>query len=196
MNRALRQAGIAFLIAASIALAAVGDVVERTIEDRLAAFAQQLRMGLTLSTLAAYSPTIEDLRVHAQQLVNLLEGARGPHFTRPAQSIEGAAGLIAEASAFGVRFEETLPDPEPRVRVLLATKNIRFYLTEALSEALAGLEERRFDRASMALLRAYAYLLAAYERPGDGASVPGTWTILRAHGLAERLAVEAESETP
>jgi len=35
------------------------------------------------------------------------------------------------------------------------------------------------------MLRAYAFLAAAYERPAEAPYVPGLWTILRFFGLTE-----------
>ena len=192
MKRANR-AVICLLMSAIVAVGVVGQTEERTVEDRLVTFAQQLRMGMTLASVAAYSPTLDDLRLHAQQLVNLLEGSSGKHFVRPVPPMDNVPGLLVEMTSLGARFEATAPDPESRARVRDATRNVRTFLTFALETALTALDDRRIDRASSDMLRAYAFLLAAYERPCDAPAVPALWTVLRAFGLTVRVGGESDS---
>lgn len=165
---------------------------ERSLEDRLIAFTHQLRMGLTLSTVAAHSPTIVDLRLHAQQLINLLEGVDGDHFVRLAAASELPTGLIVELAAMRTRIDAASPATEVRPLVLTAIKNVRTYLDLALSATLDGIAQRRLDLASADMLRVYAFLLAAYEKPCDAAYVPALWTILRAYDLAGRVGANEE----
>ncbi len=181
MNRAIRATGVCLLVLA-VGTGAVAQE-ERTIEERLVAFSEQLRLGLTLATVAAYSPTLGDLRLHAQQLVNLLEGSQGKHFVRPVPAGQEITGLLVEATALAVRFEAPSIDPEIRGPIGDAAKNVRTYLAFALETALSALGARRIDRASMDMLRTYAFLLAAYEKPCDVTYVPALSTILRAFDL-------------
>ena len=186
MNRAIRATGVCLLVLAT----GIGAFAqkERTIEERLVAFSEQLRLGLTLATVAAYSPTLGDLRLHAQQLVNLLEGPQGKHFVRPVPAGQETTGLLVEATALVVRFEAPSVDPEVRGPIGDAAKNVRTYLAFALETALSALDERRIDRASTDMLRTYAFLLAAYEKPCDVTYVPALATILRAFELVKRAA--------
>jgi hypothetical protein len=186
MNRAIRATGVCLLVLA----AGVGAFAqeERTIEERLVVFSEQLRLGLTLATVAAYSPTLGDLRLHAQQLVNLLEGPQGKHFVRPVPAVQETPGLLVEATALVVRFEAPSVDPEVRGPIGDAAKNVRTYLAFALETALSALDERRIDRASTDMLRTYAFLFAAYEKPCDVTYVPALATILRAFELVKRAA--------
>ena len=186
MNRAIRATAVCLLVLAAGIGAFAQD--ERTIEERLVAFSEQLRLGLTLATVAAYSPTLGDLRLHAQQLVNLLEGPQGKHFVRPIPAGQETTGLLVEATALAVRFEAPSIDPEMRRPIGDAARNVRTYLAFALEAALAALNERRIDRASTDMLRTYAFLLAAYEKPCDITYVPALATILRAFDLVERAA--------
>jgi len=176
--------GACLLAFAMVGIGAVAQE-ERTIEERLLAFAEQLRLGLTLATVAAYSPTIGDLRLHAQQLVNLIEGPQGQHFVGPVPSGREAPGLLVEANALAVRFESLSPDPKMRRPIGDAAKNVRTYLAFALETALSALRERRIDRASADMLRAYAFLLAAYEKPCGFTYVPALASILRAFDLVD-----------
>ena len=194
MKAANRTVTACLLSVALFAAGGTGWAQDRTVEDRLIALARQLRLGLTLSTVAAYSPTLGDLRLHAQQLVNLLEGAQGKHFVRPPQSTDEGPGALPELTALGPRFEAAPIDPDARGRVVAAVGNVRTFLVSALDAALSALAERRIDRASTHMLRAYAFLLAAYERPCDVPYVPAMWTILRAFGLTERIGQEDDRE--
>jgi len=188
MNRTIWATGLCLLVLGVVVSGAIAQSDETAIEERLIAFTQQLRMGLTLATVAAYSPTLGDLRLHAQQLVNLLEGARGKHFVRPVPSAQEVTGLLVDVASLAVRFEASSIDSGTRGVIQDALRNVRTYLAFALEAALAALEERRIDRASSEMLRAYAYLLAAYEKPCDATYVPAMWTILRALNLTERVA--------
>ena len=188
MRRTIRATGLCLLVLGVVVSGAIAQPEETAIEERLIEFTQQLRMGLTLATVAAYSPTLGDLRLHAQQLVNLLEGSHGKHFVRPVPTGQEITGLLVDVTALAMRFEAPSIDPETRVAITDAMKNVRTYLVFALDTALTSLEERRIDRASSDMLRAYAYLLAAYEKPCDAAYVPALWTVLRAFDLTERVA--------
>jgi hypothetical protein len=167
----------------------VGAAQEKTLDDRLIVFTQELRMGLTLATVASFSPTMSDLRLHAQQLVNLLEGVDGRNFVRPAVSTELPDGLLIESAALRAGFESSPPNADADALVVRSAANVVTYLDLALSATLEGLSRRRWDDANADMLRAFAFLAAAYEKPCGAAYVPGWWTILRIYGLAARLEV-------
>ena len=190
MNRTIRATTAGLLVLGVIAGGIAAQPAERAIEERLIAFTQQLRMGLTLATVAAYSPTIGDLRLHTQQLVNLLEGSQGRHYVRPVRAEGEISGLLVDVAALAVRLEAPSIELRSRGVIADAVENVRTYLLFALDSSLAALEERRIDRASTEMLRTYAFLLAAYEKPCDPAYVPALWTILRELGLAEPVTGE------
>jgi len=192
MNRAIRAVVLLGILLIS-GIGATAQQEEQTIEDRLVVFTHQLRMGLTLATVSAHSPTIVDLHLHAQQLVNLLEGPDGKHFVRLAATDEALFGLLGEMTALRTRLEQAQLAEDIRARVVASAKNVRTYLDFALSAALAGLAQRRMDVATSDMLRAYAFLLAAYEQPCDAAYIPALWTILRVYNLAVRVETEEGS---
>jgi len=171
------------LVLASAAGQAQAD--SEAAEVRLIGFAGRLRLSLSLASFAVYAPSLNDLRLHAQQLVNLLEGVGGPHYVRLPDADEPSRGLRPDVASLVGWFRDGSLRPEARVRIAAAARNVSFYLGMALEAVLAGLRERRLDRASEDLLRAYAYLSAAYEQPNEIATVPGLRTILRLVGLAE-----------
>lgn len=179
--------GVLATILMACSILGVGLQEVRTVEDRLIAFTHQIRLGLTLATIAAHSPTLSDVRLHAQQLVNLLEGAEGRHFAEVLSSPDVATGLVLELAAMKSRLENaSLPDTSRRL-VLTSARNVSTFLDLALSAALESLDARQIDIATADMLRAYAFLLAAYEMPCDTTYVPALWTILGAYDLTESI---------
>lgn len=153
------------------------------LEDRVGGFAQQLRLAISVASFAVYSPTFRDLRLHAQQLINLLEGAEGRHFVRSENAASPPVGLVVEVATWSRRYADATMEPATRAMLTAATRNVRIYLDLALDAALSVLEQRHLDLATMDMLRVYAYLAAAYERPEESGAVLGLQTILRAFGV-------------
>jgi len=148
-------------------------------EARLEAYAERVRLAMTLATVGAFSPLLENVHLHAQQLVNLLEGSRGRHFVRTLSAINDDPGLVNELDSLTAalrRMAEVSPLREP---IIVAAGNIRAYLHMALDAALSALTQRRQDRAVADMMRAFAYLSAALGRETDPAYVPGLLTIRR-----------------
>jgi hypothetical protein len=158
---------------------------ETGVEDRLMSLANRLRLSLSIASFAVYAPTIGDLHLHAQQLVNLLEGTQGRHYVRPIEPDDDPRGLVSDVTELARTFVDQPLDPTIRIRIGAATKNVDIYLGLALDAALSSLQQRRLDQASEEMLRVYAYLAAAYERPCEIPRVPGLWTVLRVFGLVE-----------
>ena len=151
--------------------------------ERVSGFAQQLRLAISVASFAVYSPTFRDLRLHAQQLINLLEGVQGRHFVRSDGSPSVPVGLVVEVSAWSRRYADTELETSVRAMLTTATRNVRIYLDLALDAALSVLDQRHLDLAITDMLRVYAYLAAAYEQPDESAAVPALQTILRAFGV-------------
>ena len=173
------------VIACSAAAADQGDGTP-SLEAQLISFASELRLGLSLAAFAAYSPTILDLRLHAQQLINLIEGADGPHYVRPTESSDEPVGLLVEVTGWLRQIPDRPLPPDKKERLLVAAKNVLIFLDLARDAALSLLDERRMDRAKEGMFEVYACLAAAYEPPCGTAYVPGLWTILDAFGLTDR----------
>jgi hypothetical protein len=178
---------VALVIATFVGHAQFGPEDETSAETRWLTFAERLRFCLSIASFAVYAPTVADLRLQAQQLVNLLEGTDGRHYFRATEPDEAFSGLLSEVAQLTKGLPNHLVEREVRLRVGAATKNVAVYLELALDAALSSLRERRLDQASKEMLRVYAYLAAAYERPCEIPLVPGLWTVLRALGLAERI---------
>ena len=190
----IRRAGLVLLCLTLLAPAAVYGQPERDtqetqatqeINDRLIAFSGRLRLSLSIASFAIYAPSLADLHLHAQQIVNALEGSQGDHFVNQQEQNEAFRGLRDDVTDLIAGFGDNAIDDESKVRMVAATRNITLYLEMALRSALSALNQRRLDAASEEMLRVYAYLAAAYERPSETARVPGLWTILRQFGLVD-----------
>jgi len=173
------------LLVLAVALFSLSQAVsaDEGIEDRLLVVSGRLRLALSLSSFAVYAPSIADLHLHAQQIVNLLEGSEGVHYVRPQGADEIVRGLRSDLSTLVDSFEKASFEQETRTRIATATRNMTSYLEMALDATLTSLKRRRLDDASEEMRRVYAFLAAAYERPAGHSTVPGLWTILRVYGL-------------
>ena len=149
-----------------------------SIEWRLHVMANRLRMAMALATLAVLSPTLADHHLHAQQVVNLLEGTSGKHFVRRVSPEEEIPGLLIEVRALSpVLVKEQIKRvPEP---ALFAAKNTLSFLNLALEESLKSLRRRRLETAAEDMLRAYAYLSAALGRESDPIYLGGVLALIR-----------------
>lgn len=175
-------------LAASMAAPALAQTVDGNdsgLEDRLVSFASRLRFCVSIASISVYAPTLADQRLHAQQIVNLLEGSEGRHYIRPAAADDAFPGLMSEVAELNRRLSNDTIEADARIRAAAATKNVATYLEFARDAALLSLDRRHLGDATEELLRVYAYLAAAYERPGEATYVPGLWTVLRLFGLAE-----------
>ena len=172
-------------VATMAGLSQAAGADEPGIEDRLLGVSGRLRLALSVSSFAVYAPSIGDLHLHAQQIVNLLEGSDGPHYIRPEEADDVVRGLRSDLSGLVDSFERASIESETRTRIAAATRNMTSYFEMALDAALTSLRLRRLDAASEEMRRAYAFLAAAYERPAGHSTVPGLCTILRLFGVAD-----------
>jgi len=184
-NRCAAALLAAMILALLFAHVGMGQDESGAIEDRLLRLAGRLRLGLSIASLGVYAPSIGDLHVHAQQLVNLLEGSEGRHFVRPDEADEAVTGLRRDVADLATRLASDRAEQEVRLRVSSAVKNVNTYFQMALDAALAGLSERRLERATNEMLRAYAFLAAAYEMPTELPLIPGLRTILRSFDVVD-----------
>lgn len=187
------EALISLLLIVTAALGAWADVTpepasELPFDERVIGVARQLRLGISVALFAGSAPTIRDVRLHAQQLINLLEGVGGHHYIELEGAEPVAIGLLTEVSTWTARLPEIELEPGGRAHLMTAARNVRAYLTFSLDTALSILTERRLDAALTGMLRIYAYLAAAYEQPIEAAALPGLRTILRVLGVTDDLA--------
>jgi len=130
-------------------------------EVRLDIVADRLRQTLTFATLAAVAPTLSDQRLHAQRLVNWLEGSGGRHFV-PQASPEGEIrGLIEDADALLPWLADRSLDDLVRGQAVFFAQNIKAFLDLAVEACLAAVNARRLDQGIDEARKAFAYLAAA-----------------------------------
>jgi len=172
----MRQARTAVAIAVVMlvgGLACIGQSENSafpSVEQRLAGFADRMRLGLSIASVAAFSPTLSDARGHAERLIALLRGdPRDP-----------VPGLISQAELFADWILARSFDPEVRRTLLGAAANVQGFLRLAVEAVISANRDRGLANATEDLLRVYTYLLAAWAQPVDGIVVPGLSTLLRA----------------
>ena len=167
---------------------------ENPIRASLETLAERLRAAMALAALAVASPSITDHHLHAQQVVNLLEGAEGRHFSKRVSSQQDVTpGLLADAQSISQALKAKKSNRSFEPTLFAARKVIRF-LDLALEESLLGLRERKLDRAADRALRVYAYLSAALGRASDPAYLGGILTIIRL--LSPPVSNQLETATP
>ncbi len=171
MNKPWIAVAVAVLVAAGPACVAQSDnSVPPSVEQRLAGFADRLRLGLSIASVAAFSPSVSDARGQAERLIVLLRG--DPHEAMP--------GLLPEAASFSDWIAARSFDPELQPTLLGAAANVQGFLRLAIEAAIAADRDRNLRDATEDLLRVYACLLAAWGQPADGIVVPGLVMLLRA----------------
>ena len=144
-----------------------------SVEERLAGFADRMQLGLSIASVAVFSPTLRDAHGQAERLIDLLRSSeRDP-----------IPGLLSQAEAFPdwIRARSFAPDAlEP---LLGAATDVQGFLRLAVEAAISADRARALADATDDLLRVYACLFAAWGQPVDGIVVPGLVTILHAFGV-------------
>lgn len=140
-------------------------------EQQLTAFAGKMRLSLSMAAFAAFSPSLPDARAQAERLLVMLRGDAG------------GIGLVQEADFLLGWVSARGLDPERERTLLGAAENVRGFLKLALASAIGASRGRALEPATQDLLRAYAFLLAAWGPSVDGVSVPGLALLLRAFDI-------------
>src|SRR5512137_1108819 len=79
----MRQARIAAALAVAVFVIGLACSAQSdnsglpSVEQRLAAFADRMRLGLSAASVASFSPTVSDAHAQAERLVSLLRGGAG-----------------------------------------------------------------------------------------------------------------------
>lgn len=150
----------------------------KPVEVRLDIVADRLRQTLAFATLAVLSPTLSDQRLHAQRLVNWLEGSGGRHFV-PQASPEGELrGLIEDANAVVPWLGTIALDELIREQALFFARNVKAFLDLALESSLSALNERRLDQGMGDMRRTFAYLSAALGSASGPAYLGGVLVLI------------------
>lgn len=110
--------------------------------------------------LAAVAPTPQDQYVLAMRVVNVLEGADGPHFD-PRLADRDMPGVLPRLEAVAQWLEEVNIPPQDREAIEFSLRNVRAFLTLALEAALRTAKTRRLVVGAIGMRQAYAFILAA-----------------------------------
>lgn len=173
----MREARIAVTLVVAMLVAAGHTCVAQSdgaalppVEQRLAGFADRMRLGLSIASVAAFSPTVSDAHGQAERLVVLLRG----------DGRDKVLGLVHEAALFSEWIALRPFDSEQRRALLGSAANVQEFLRLAIDAAVSASRDRALSSATEDLLRVYAYLLATWGQPVDGIAVPGLVMLLRA----------------
>jgi hypothetical protein len=169
-----RKTAVGLAIMAALVLGATlvarSDDSAPPVEQRLAGFADRLRLALSTASVAAFSPTLGDARVQAVRLLALLrEDGR-----------DNVPGLVVQAALLGDWITSRPFDAETRRELLVAASDIQVFLGLAVEAAVQAEHDRGLSAAVLDLTRVYAFLLAAWGAPVDGVAVPGLVMLLQA----------------
>lgn len=155
-----------------------------SVEQRLAKFADRMRLSLSIASVAVFSPTVGDAHGQAQRLVLLLRGDSG----------DPVPGLIPQAALVSDWIAECSLHPDVRLSLLTAAANLQALLKLAIEAAVSATRSHTLAKGTEDLLRVYAYMLAAWGEPVNEVGVPGLVAILRAFDVP--LTAEAYSPRP
>ncbi len=150
-------------------------------EQAMRSLFERLQLSIAITTVAVYSPTLEDARLHATQILNLLRGGERPANLSPTTGTN--TGLLVDIQALPRWIAERGLEPEPRAKLLAAVRNVQIFLEMARDASASSLQQRKLDAAARDLRRAYAYLLAAWGDDLDGASLPGLRVLVQWFGI-------------
>ncbi len=139
---------------------------------------EQLRLAIYVATLAVLSPTIADQRLHAQQVINILEGKKGRDFV-PIDSSGDEQGLISRARSLFQRVDKLDLEPKVRERVRATAERIAILFKLAREESLCALKTRQLTSGAESMLKVYAYLVAALGREASPTYLGGLLMLAR-----------------
>jgi hypothetical protein len=179
VRRSEKVLGTAVLLGLAVALGLAAQQMatpageEPPIDARLATMADRLELARTFATLAVFSPTVSDQHLHAQRVINLLEGTGGEHFLERFSPEGKVVGLLPDARGIAFFLSRLAPDKRGGEEAALAAREIVRFLDLALEEVLSGLRSRRPEGVALSLRRAFAFLSAALGREEDPPALGG-----------------------
>lgn len=130
---------------------------------------EQARVAVTHATFSLNAAELGPRLTHAHHVVNILEGAQGPHFDASKGNPGDGYGAMNDASDLAGSGDEA--------RAFLA-QNALTYLRWANEEAVRATQSGDYAEAGEAIHRALAYLSAALGRPGEEGAVAGALSLL------------------
>jgi len=163
------------LVLAAIALMAAPGASDNALAQSAPSvekLVEQVRVAITHATFSLNAADLGPRLLHAHHVVNILEGAQGPHYDaekgNPGDGY-GALNYAADVAQAG------------GARANLA-ENALTYLQWADEEAVRATASSDFAAAGKAIHRALAYLSAALGRPGEEGSAASALALLEAEG--------------
>lgn len=185
--RAYRGIGILLLCGALLVLSVgVGTQAQSTARDLLERAIRHLNLAIQQAVLAQVRSSPAEVRVHAQVVLNLLEGRDGPDYNTTAAPDPGdGVGVIPYVEQ--LRAQPELQG-ESHESVRLNLENVVWYLEQAVEYAKAARQERSLTEARRTMRETLAFLSAAKGREQEITAAGGL--------LVLRIRLATPSERP
>ena len=139
--------------------------------------ANELKAAIYYAGLAIYAPSLEDQRLYARRVIEIVRGREDGDSPAP-------LGLLQRISRMERAIAETsLPKKAPLGFVL---RNVETFLGLALEEAVAASRVDSLAGGSLHMRKAYAFLYAALGPEIKTPYLGGIWLLLKIAGPHER----------
>lgn len=169
------------LLAPSVGIGSHENAPARELVDKAL---RQLNLALQQAVLAQLRPSPAEVQIHAQVVLNLLQGRNGPDYNVATAPDPGdGIGVIPYVEQLQA---EPVLQGESNESLQLNLENVLSYLQQAVDYAKMALNERSLTQAHRQMRQALAFLSAAKGREQE-ITVAGGLLVLRA-----RLASPAE----
>jgi hypothetical protein len=156
--KVLRAAAVLLLLAGAMQ---PGVESSPSATDMISQAIEQLDLALQQVVLAQLALRLEDLKFHAQLVLNVLEGKGGPHYNPdPAYKLGDGVGVINYVE----QIRQTPEVREAEGEILVALANVSSHLEDAIAEALTALAQEDLKVAQEGMRQVLAFLSAAKGR--------------------------------
>jgi hypothetical protein len=183
MNRItrLRVLAVVCLLLLS-ALTIQQQPVGKSSEETTALLAQalgQLDLALEQAVYAHIRFPLEDLKTHAHNVLNVLEGRSGPNYD-PAYLEGDGVGVLSYVQKIRQTPEIQDATAETQVTLQRAFDNVSFSLEQAIAHTLNAIRETQLSAAQSEMRQALAFLSAAKGRENELLTAAGGLLIIKA----------------
>ena len=162
------------LLMPSIGIGSHGESLARDLVDKAL---RQLNLAIQQAVLAQLRPSPAEVQVHAQVVLNLLQGRNGPDYNAVTAPDPGdGVGVIPYVQELQA---QPIFQGESNESVQLNLENVLVYLRQAVDYAKMALSERSLTQARHQMRQALAFLSAAKGRERE-ITVAGGLLVLRA----------------
>jgi len=142
---------------------------EPTINDLIDSAIKQLDLALQQAVLAHVRFPLEDLKFHAQTVLNILEGRDGPHYDPSSADPGDGVGVIRYVD----QIRQAPEIQQAGEEIWAALENISLFIEDAIAYTLEALAQTDLEKAQRRMREVLAFLSAAKGREGELTPVGG-----------------------